>query len=303
METLRADHGDLIEVLSRLQDMVQFNICVMFLSSLPFSSFSGLLDLKPMVTVNFPQYTKDEMNAILLKEAPPGANAELYAFHIKMTLSIFYMACRDLRKLQRLAILNFEKFTSAVAGQNSRIAAKKMHELWTLVQPQLTKDFRTLKANIIPAHDPEGCRGKQQGTKNKNIYQLPKFVKYLLLAAYLATHNPATSDRRFFVKSQLGKKRRKIENQYAEKIHEAQNFSLPRLVAIYSFLSDYHATKDQLMMNQLTNLCEMQLLERVDNSNVPLEEPKFKCLASFEFIEDIARSMDVEIKKYLYHFV
>ena len=57
-ETLRGDNGELIEVLSRLQDYVQFNICVLFISTLPFSSYCPLLDVKPMVVLNFPQYTK-----------------------------------------------------------------------------------------------------------------------------------------------------------------------------------------------------------------------------------------------------
>ncbi|CAG7835256.1 unnamed protein product [Allacma fusca] len=302
-ETLRDEHGDLIEVLSRMQDMVQFNICVIFLSSLPFSSFSCFVDLKQMVIIDFPQYNKDEVTAILIKEAPPTLNRELYEFHIKMTLSIFYMACRDLRKLHRLAILNFEKFANEVNETDTRISLKKMQELWKLMQPQLMKDFKTLKANVIPDHDVEESDGKCEEHKHKNVHQFPKYVKYLLVSAYLATHNPASSDRRFFVKAQLGRKRRKVANPCTGKSYELQYFTLPRLFAIYEFLTDNNGPKNQLMLSQLTNLCQLQLLEKVINPAAPLDEPKFKCLTSLEFIEDVGSSVDMDIKKYLYRYI
>lgn len=39
----------------------------------------------------------------------------------------------------------------------------------------------------------------------KQSIELPYFSKYLLIAAYLASYNPARSDKKFFVKVRLGK--------------------------------------------------------------------------------------------------
>ena len=57
IENLRNGNGEVIQVLSRLQDYVQFNICTVFISTLPLNSYCSLLDTKPMVVVYFPQYT------------------------------------------------------------------------------------------------------------------------------------------------------------------------------------------------------------------------------------------------------
>lgn len=41
--------------------------------------------------------------------------------------------------------------------------------------------------------------------KVKNQAELPYYSKYLLLAAYFASYNPATTDRRFFTKKSAGR--------------------------------------------------------------------------------------------------
>lgn len=41
--------------------------------------------------------------------------------------------------------------------------------------------------------------------KVKNQAELPYYSKYLLLAAYFASYNPATTDRRFFTKKSCGR--------------------------------------------------------------------------------------------------
>lgn len=98
----------------------------------------------------------------------------------------------------RQAVLNFERFVRPFRDESCTITQKKMHELWMALQPKLMQDFRTLKANIVPAHDDkdDAPKGKMKEHKNKHFHCFPKYVKYLLVSAYLATHNPPSSDKR-----------------------------------------------------------------------------------------------------------
>lgn len=57
---------------------------------------------------------------------------------------------------------------------------------------------------------------------------------------------------RFFVKSYLGKKRRRAhENYETQKSYDPQAFTLNRLLAIYEFLTDYSMPFNQLMLGQV----------------------------------------------------
>jgi hypothetical protein len=66
--------------------------------------------------------------------------------------------------------------------------------LWKSMRPLLQSSHDDLFFHMDNAAD-NGADGQ--------TLDLPKFSKYLLVAAYCASYNPATSDRRFFLKVRL----------------------------------------------------------------------------------------------------
>jgi origin recognition complex subunit 5 len=68
-------------------------------------------------------------------------------------------------------------------------------------------------------------------------FDLPYYAKFFLIAAYLASYNPAKADRRLFVKNH-GKerkknKKKKEQKKQAEQLLGPKPFALDRLLAIF----------------------------------------------------------------------
>jgi origin recognition complex subunit 5 len=65
-------------------------------------------------------------------------------------------------------------------------------------------------------------------------FDLPYYAKFFLIAAYLASYNPAKADRRIFLKNH-GKERKKKRPQrkQVEQLLGPKAFALDRLLAIF----------------------------------------------------------------------
>jgi origin recognition complex subunit 5 len=66
-------------------------------------------------------------------------------------------------------------------------------------------------------------------------FDLPYYAKFFLIAAYLASYNPARADRRLFVKNhgKERKKKKKQQKKQAEQLLGPKPFALDRLLAIF----------------------------------------------------------------------
>ena len=81
-------------------------------------------------------------------------------------------------------------------------------------------------------------------------FDLPYYAKFFLIAAYLASYNPAKADRRLFVKNhgKERKKKRKQQKKQAEQLLGPKPFPLDRLLAIFYAIieEDVNLTADLL---------------------------------------------------------
>jgi origin recognition complex subunit 5 len=81
-------------------------------------------------------------------------------------------------------------------------------------------------------------------------FDLPYYAKFVLIAAYLASYNPAKADRRLFVKNhgKERKKKRKPQKKQAEQLLGPKPFPLDRLLAIFYAIieEDVNLTADLL---------------------------------------------------------
>ncbi|VDP14301.1 unnamed protein product [Soboliphyme baturini] len=82
--------------------------------------------------------------------------------------------------------------------------------------------------------------------------ELPFFTKYLLTAAYIASYNPVSSDKRFFLK--------------------------------------------------IATLCRLRLVNQVSSTTV-LSVAKYRCMAPFEVVRQVASTVKIDLVQYLYDYV
>ncbi|XP_021935716.1 origin recognition complex subunit 5 isoform X2 [Zootermopsis nevadensis] len=305
-EKLRDMDANLLPAFLRLQELTKLNnICVFFLSDVVWEKFRIREGFQEPIQIHFPQYTKDELVEILLRDHPPGGRwpNDFYCSYVKLFLGIFQRACRDLNELRHMAQLNFPKYCDPVLKGETQM--DDVNKLWRHVTPHLRSSLAQLYLRTVSSY------GQEEPTKSTALsssatyvlsFDLPYYAKFFLIASYLASYNPAKADRRLFVKNH-GKERKKKQQQkkLAEQLLGPKPFALDRLLAIFYAIIGEDVNLTASLLSQMSSLVRLQLLTAVGDDNIDL--PRYKCAVDFEFINTVARTVNFNIQKYLYEFM
>lgn len=96
--------------------------------------------------------------------------------------------------------MHFKKYLEPVLNGEAKETDSKI--LWRHIKPHLRKCLYTSQVEefAMSRHQMQSVSTQiQLHYKHSNI-ELPSYAKYLVIAAYLASYNPAKMDSRFFVK-------------------------------------------------------------------------------------------------------
>uniref|UniRef100_A0ABM5GGL4 Origin recognition complex subunit 5 isoform X4 n=1 Tax=Pogona vitticeps TaxID=103695 RepID=A0ABM5GGL4_9SAUR len=212
-------------------------------------------------------------------------------------------------RLQELAALNFSKYCEPVVQGEAN--ERDTRQLWKNIESHLKKAMQTVYLREISSSQWErlqqdnGEPGQLKGLSAHAHVELPYYSKFLLIAAYLASYNPARTDKRFFVKHHG-----KIRKMNFQKKHEKTSnhllgpkpFPLDRLLAILYSIVDSRVAPTANIFSQITSLVTLQLLTLVGHDD-QLNGPRYKCNVSLDFIRAISRTVNFDIIKYLYDFL
>lgn len=299
-ENLRGEHDDILRFLVSLQDTTQALVCVTFISTLPPSQYMPNIMDHSIIPLHFPQYTMEELTQILCqqKTGPSGSiTAKYYQFYIKMIVNVFYFACRDFRKLSRLAKNHWDKFEAMASKEGNQT------RLWKTLEPELKAQFFELNSVKNSVHMGDQ---KRQDSFDKKL-GMPLNAKYLLIASYLATHNPPSSDKRFFVKTKTAKKSRALAAAKSDVKPFARPFELNRLHAIFGSIQVYcddqavNRNRNISFNNLLATMCQNKLIQYVGEDSVG--NTKYRCLLDYDAILEVSRSVNFELNNYLYRLI
>ncbi|GAA6221087.1 origin recognition complex subunit 5 isoform X3 [Lates japonicus] len=309
-ELLRDTDANLLPALLRLQELVEDNITVILLSEIAWDKFRPNTGCFEPLLLHFPDYSKGELQQILSQDRHPSYSAELYSSYINILLGVFYSVCRDLRELHHLAALNFSKFCEPLA--EGKVKETDTHKLWRNIEPHLKKAMQTVYLREVSSLQWEQMQqmeeketGALRGLSAHTHVELPYYSKFLLIAAYLASYNPARTDKRFFLKHH-GKIRKtnflKKNEKTSNHLLGPKPFPLDRLLAIFYSVVDSRVAPTASIFSQISSLVTLQLLTQVSHDD-QLDAPKYKCAVSMDFICAISRTVNFDIVKYLYDFL
>ncbi|XP_050933733.1 origin recognition complex subunit 5 isoform X4 [Lates calcarifer] len=309
-ELLRDTDANLLPALLRLQELVEDNITVILLSEIAWDKFRPNTGCFEPLLLHFPDYSKGELQQILSQDRHPSYSAELYSSYINILLGVFYSVCRDLRELRHLAALNFSKFCEPLA--EGKVKETDTHKLWRNIEPHLKKAMQTVYLREVSSLQWEQMQqmeeketGALRGLSAHTHVELPYYSKFLLIAAYLASYNPARTDKRFFLKHH-GKIRKtnflKKNEKTSNHLLGPKPFPLDRLLAIFYSVVDSRVAPTASIFSQISSLVTLQLLTQVSHDD-QLDAPKYKCAVSMDFICAISRTVNFDIVKYLYDFL
>ncbi|XP_072530214.1 origin recognition complex subunit 5 [Salminus brasiliensis] len=308
-ELLRDMEANLLPGLLRLQELVNDNVTVVLLSEIVWDKFRPNTGCFEPLLLHFPDYTKAELLQILSLDSNPSYTPELYSSYINILLGVFFSVCRDLRELRHLAALNFSKFCEPL--EKGEAKESDTHKLWRNIEPHLKRAMQTVYLREVSSVQWEQQQmDEKEATALRGLsahahVELPYYSKFLLIAAYLASYNPARTDRRFFLKhhgklkkTNFLKKHEKTSNH----LLGPKPFPLDRLLAIFYSVVDSRVAPTASVFSQISSLVTLQLLSQVGHDD-QLDSPKYKCAVSFDFILAISRTVSFDIVRYLYDFL
>ncbi|XP_051547134.1 origin recognition complex subunit 5 [Myxocyprinus asiaticus] len=308
-ERMRDMDFSLLPVLLRLQELVDDNVTVILLSEIVWEKFRPNTGCFEPLLFHFPDYSKAELVQILSQDHHPSYTPELYASYINILLGVFFSVCRDLRELRHLAALNFPKFCEPL--EKGEATESDIHKLWRNIEPHLQRAMQTVYLREVSSIQWEQQQmDEKEATTPRGLsahahIELPYYSKFLLIAAYLASYNPARTDRRFFVKSH-GKLKKtnflKKHEKTSNHLLGPKPFPLDRLLAIFYSVVDSRVAPTASIFSQITSLVILQLLTLVGHDD-QLDSPKYKCAVSLDFIIAISRTVSFDVVKYLYDFL
>ncbi|XP_022910034.2 origin recognition complex subunit 5 [Onthophagus taurus] len=309
-EELRNMDLNLLPSFLRLRELCRVDVCVILVSQLPFQKFYTRTNLVEPIKINFPQYHKEELCEILNLEYYNLKKNELdinvYKNFINVLISTFYRACRDVVELKSMAKIDFPVYCKPIL--DGSIMASDSMSLWKNIAPTLKKSLENLYVKISRKNvSLVEIENLSAGNLTQTL-ELPFYAKFLLIAAYLASYNPAKDDKRLFMKYH-GKKRKTMTDVKAKsKVSEQLStqlgpkpFSFDRLIAIFYAILENKVNFNNNLLVQVSTLVELQLLTSTSDT-CNLDGQKYKCAVGLDFIQSVSKMVGFNIRKYLTDF-
>jgi len=237
-------------------------------------------------------------------EKPANYDTDFYRNYLNLFLSLFFRFCRDLNELRHMAKINFAKYIEPV--ESKRIKPDNVAALWRNISPILKSNLEIIYLRVSTGDflqpDHQMSREIESTTKLALSFELPFYAKYMLIAAYLASHNPAKYDKHIFMK-RSSKRRKTVRSMKKMGEISAQKksrvFTISRMLAIFCAVLDEKVDINANLLAQISTMCQLGLLSTAGDNVTQLDEPKFKCCASYEFIVVVAKTIGFDIKNYL----
>lgn len=320
-ERLRDMDMNLFPAFVRFRELSGLNISCVMISELELNKLIPTFDISMPIEIYFPQYTKEQLNEIILHDLISSRfsdeinvklenEKDFYRNYLNAFLSVFYRVCRDMCELRYLAKKNFSFYCKPVV--TSQIHETDVARLWRNFAPILKSSLNEVYLRINSHEDNLIKDGVAQLNTNKKLAQsleLPFYAKYLLIAAYLASYNPAKEDKRLFMKYHGKKTKSKAGMNAKNKVTEQLNtqlgpkpFPFDRLLAIFYAILDDKVGLNSNLLVQVSSLVQLQLLSAVGDG-ASLDNQKYKCNVGFDFILTVAKMVGFNIRKYIYDFI
>lgn len=142
--------------------------------------------------------------------------------------------------------------------------------------------------------------------------ELPYYAKYLLIAAFLASHNDVKLDRRLFVKHH-GKQRKTQHTINARQIVSEKmatqlgpkSFPIDRLLAIFYAICEERVPLTCNLLAQIPSLVRLRLLSFASGEANVMDggAARLQCVVGLEFVLQIGRNVGFNVRQYLGDFM
>lgn len=269
-------------------------------------------------------------------------------FFAKIILDVFYPICKDLNEMQYLIQIYYDQVVTSMKAIDQTSTSEqgtdsytKMHAVWNTMKPFLKSALNQIYlrnsifdssskitnkiSNVAKKSDDLSkefeslnlaSQKKNPSNVDETCNQLPRLMKFLLIASYIATHNPTKYDKKLFeynanqrtrkTKFTAHKLQQTEENQRAAAL-KTRSFELNRMMAIFfSITTELNISQNMnlnLLLNSIKSLKSLHYLQQTSAAYTGVDEPKFKCSLDFETISQLSSSVQFNIKSFLAEYI
>uniref|UniRef100_A0A915I7S5 Origin recognition complex subunit 5 n=1 Tax=Romanomermis culicivorax TaxID=13658 RepID=A0A915I7S5_ROMCU len=176
-------------------------------------------------------------------------------------------------------------------------------------QAQAFKDFKATMSWRSKTESLDQNLNAELSNIQHHLENLSTRVKFLIIAAFLASYNQPSADARFFLKK-CDKRRvsRKAASDPKKRLLKGPSiFTFERLLFIYVRMCDLHFEDPSPLIDvyneilmEISSLCSSKLLCRTSNDKV-LSSLKLKCLCPYSKVKEISCSINFDLDQYLFN--
>ncbi|PRP87768.1 putative origin recognition complex subunit [Planoprotostelium fungivorum] len=243
---------------------------------------------------DFRNYTEEEAIQILLTKTP-REDPQLWPAFIQLFYSIICGITSSISELLYLSEVVFARYRQPETRDANELRGLltphiKIPTLYDLFSRRLTpQDY--LSQNVRPTQRTMDVSGG-----------LSLVSRYLLVASYLASHIPSKFDQQIFSAQSVKGKKRTASKKIADQFKAPRQFSLERLLVIYTCVVKNSGETDPLltMGRNRNNQVYQEIATLVTNKMIlsvsaygQKIEPMFKCAISHQMLEILATSLNV----------
>ncbi|KAG2252155.1 hypothetical protein Bca4012_099709 [Brassica carinata] len=351
MVYLIVDHVDLIKEWDKGEMILQFlfslssvlkmpQLGIILISGLPPDVYYSNMGYTDPLPVYFPEYSEEELRQIFLKNQ---VNKKLYSAFLDVALRPFCRVTRRVEELSTSLSSLFRQYCEPLDDLSISPNEDLKRRLYSNLRPHITSCLNEVFRVSGRPHDGD-TRGERRqkasysSEKGDELeildFHMSTSAKYLLIAAFLASRNPATLDASMFDSTggmDNRKRKRKASEKSMEKKEMAEqeavmkgpgSFPLERLLAIFQCIASvgdsslgeeedeegeeeatgYDKESNNMMSDillQVSSLCDANFM--IKSGSCPLEGSiRYRSMVSEDLSLKVARSLSFPLSKYLY---
>ncbi|KAH8723563.1 origin recognition complex subunit Orc5 [Phaeosphaeriaceae sp. PMI808] len=337
IDKLREGGGTLIAALGRLGETIP-NLSLILTTTLPLAPSAVHVSTTP--SLHFPPYARAQLLTILGHNPPkifltppseeqfrdytPNLAAEDDAWLWGRYIAAVYDSLskhtgRDLISFRSCATKLWRPFVDPVtSGQFgtrdfSRLMINRRH-LFQLEDSLLDRIIKTAEPDKTATTNGtlEPATPSKRRLAKLPIHSLPFYTSHLLIAAYLASYNPARTDITYFMKhTDKRKNKRRAHTNTVANATKARKisrhlltpspFPLDRLLAIFRALLDGGVPQVADIYTQIATLTSLRLLVRAGAGSADVLEAGGRWRVNFgwEYARALGRAVGLEVGEYL----
>jgi origin recognition complex subunit 5 len=335
-----------LSALLRLAELSCRKVIVILIGDQGWDAFCSAAGATPHEGVYFPSYTREELRYVLLSERPMDADEMLYNSFLGTMLSTFTATCRNLHELRATLQPLWAQYIKPYEEAKSKgEALPEPRALYTALNARAKKpvgkdeigiDSRREKPNVhtgltVPLSPSALALGRGEwpvardtvgsGAGGRLDFEIPRLTKFLLVAAYLCSHNTENVEKRLFggqIEGHIAQRKRTdrtAQDREREAAAEAavegrRVFKLERLIAWFHFITrsaydedgaEVADLEEELLsadvFMQISSMTQLGMLSI--NRGSAMEGGLYQCNISRDLAQKLAQNLGVKLNTYL----